>query len=92
LLFPVDELNPPVRSAAFGTQAEESHPQPVREAGSADPVWSPDGTRILFLDNRVVRGKGRTGLATIRPDGSARTFLSRANIESHQPDWQSIHS
>ena len=65
---------------------------PPGEAGSADPVWSPDGTRILFLDNRVVRGKGRTGLATMRPDGSARTFLSRANIESHQPGWQSIHS
>jgi TolB protein len=65
---------------------------PLGEAGSADPVWSPDGTKILFLDNRVVRGNGRTGLATMRPDGSARAFLSRANIESHQPDWQSIHS
>jgi len=64
---------------------------PVGRAGSADPVWSPDGTKILFLDNRVVSGRGRTGLTTMRPNGSVRTFLSRKNIESHQPDWESVH-
>ena len=64
----------------------------IGKAGSADPVWSPDGTRILFLDNRVVRGKGRSGLATMKPDGTHRRFLSPANVESHQPDWQAIRS
>lgn len=63
---------------------------PVGQAGSADPVWSPDGTQILFLDNRRVNGVGRTGLATIRPDGSGRRFVSTDNIESHQPDWESV--
>ena len=64
---------------------------PPGQAGSADPVWSPDGRRILFLDNRRVNGIGRTGLATMRPDGSARHFLTNGNIESHQPDWESTH-
>ena len=64
---------------------------PVRQAGSADPVWSPDGHKILFLDNRVVNGAGRTGLATMSPDGSQRQFLSSLNLEMHQPDWESVH-
>jgi Tol biopolymer transport system component len=61
---------------------------PVGQAGSADPVWSPDGTKILFLDNRVVGGVGRTGLATMNPDGTHRRFLSSNNVEAHQPDWE----
>jgi TolB protein len=64
---------------------------PLGKAGSADPVWSPDGTKILFLDNRIVRGRGRTGLATMRPNGTARAFLSPQSVESHQPDWESVH-
>lgn len=64
---------------------------PTGRAGSADPAWSPDGRRILFLDNRVVNGVGRTGLATMNPDGSDRRFISGKNLEAHQVDWQSIH-
>src|SRR5262249_5454609 len=60
-------------------------------SGQADPVWSPDGTRILFLDNRRVNGRGRTGLATMKPDGSARRFVSPRNAELHQADWESVH-
>ena len=60
-------------------------------ADSGWPVWSPDGTKILFLDNRIVRGRGRTGLATMRPNGTARAFLSPQSVESHQPDWESVH-
>ncbi|HEY2309939.1 MAG TPA: hypothetical protein VGH46_02350 [Gaiellaceae bacterium] len=57
--------------------------------GQADPVWSPDGRKILFLDNGYVNGIGRTGLATMNPDGTHRHFTSSKNIEAHQPDWQS---
>lgn len=64
---------------------------PAGEAGSADPVWSPDGGKILFLDNRVANGVGRTGLATMNPDGSDRQFISSKNLEAHQADWHSIH-
>jgi len=63
---------------------------PPGQAGSADPAWSPDGSKILFLDNRVVDGVGRTGLATMRPDGSDRHFISSKNLEAHQADWESI--
>lgn len=57
--------------------------------GQADPVWSPDGQKILFLDNVFVNGVGRTGLATMNPDGTQRRFISNKNIEAHQPDWES---
>lgn len=60
------------------------------KTGSADPVWAPDGKTILFLDNRVVSGRGRTGLATMKPDGSARRFVSPRNAELHQADWESV--
>lgn len=64
---------------------------PAEQAGSADPVWSPDGTKILFLDNRRVKGIGKSGLATMNADGSARAFVSRHPVESHQPDWEVTH-
>jgi TolB protein len=64
---------------------------PAGRSGSADPTWSPDGREILFLDNRIVAGVPRTGLATMKPDGSDRRFVSRANIEAHQADWQALH-
>lgn len=63
---------------------------PTNHAGSADPAWSPDGTEILFLDNRVVNGVGRTGLATMNSDGSDRRFISSKNLEAHQADWLSV--
>lgn len=58
--------------------------------GQADPVWSPDGHKILFLDNNYVNGVGRTGLATMSPNGSDRRFISSKNLEAHQADWESI--
>jgi Tol biopolymer transport system component len=45
------------------------------QAGSADPVWSPDGTKILFLSAHAEGGKFGIGLATMNPDGSAPPHL-----------------
>jgi Tol biopolymer transport system component len=50
-----------VVDAAGGTPVNLTH-NPTGQAGSADPAWSPDGSKILFLDNRRVNGVGRTGL------------------------------
>ena len=59
-------------------------------AGSADPVWAPDGRRILFLDLRVIGGETLNGLATMAPDGSHRRFLTPEPMLEHQPDWESV--
>jgi TolB protein len=72
---------------ATGQQLRNLTPE---KTGSADPVWSPNGKLILFLDNGFVSGRGRTGLATMRPDGSARHFVWTRNSELHQPDWESV--
>jgi Tol biopolymer transport system component len=53
---------------------------PAAQADSSDPVWSPDGREILFLDIRRVNGVGRFGLATLNPDGSDRQFVSSKNL------------
>ena len=76
--------------AASGGRPVNLTRNPAGQSGSADPAWSPDGRKILFLDNRVVNGVGRTGLATMNPDGTQRQFISRRNLEAHQADWQSI--
>jgi TolB protein len=75
-----------VVDAAGGTPVNLPHDT----TGQADPVWSPDGQKILFLDNGFVSGVGRTGLATMNSNGSQRRFISNKNIEAHQSDWESV--
>lgn len=60
-----------------------------RFAAAADPVWYPNGKKILFLSGKRATEKNdfRFGLTTMRPDGSRRHFISRQ--EQEQPDWQS---
>jgi Tol biopolymer transport system component len=58
--------------------------------GSSDPVWSPNGKKILFLQDRAEGGVVGLGLATMNPDGSARHFISPNPVEGHHPDWESV--
>lgn len=76
--------------ATGGAPVNLTH-NPAGQAGSVDPVWSPDGRKILFSDNRYLSGTGRTGLATMNPNGSQRQFVSRRNMNAGQPDWRSIN-
>lgn len=73
--------------------------QTFRVQNSNDPVWSPDGTKILFLDGLFLPKKFKVDLATINPDGSGRRFVipqkflpeqDTSQLEEHQPDWESI--
>jgi Tol biopolymer transport system component len=58
--------------------------------GARDPVWSPNGKKILFGQGQVVHHVFKDGLATMRPDGSKRAFLSKNPKEEHHEDWESI--
>ena len=63
------------------------------QTGSSDPVWSPNGKKILFLQRRAEGDEVSPpgfGLATMNPDGSARHFISSNPVEGHHPDWESV--
>jgi TolB protein len=62
------------------------------KAGSSDPVWSPNGKKILFWSSHVEDGEFGSALATMNPDGSARHFIipNPGVDEMHHPDWESV--
>ena len=54
---------------------------------SFDPVWSPDGTQIMFShDLKTVDGV-QTGLQVISPDGTGQQWVSDLRHHEHQVDW-----
>jgi Tol biopolymer transport system component len=63
------------------------------QGGIADPVWSPNGKKILFGQARDFNGAFAFGLATMKPDGTDRHFILPSTNEEedmHQPDWESV--
>jgi Tol biopolymer transport system component len=56
-------------------------------SSSYDPVWSPDGTTILFSHGSYDSTGGATGLQVIHPDGSGHEWVSDVRLEEHQVDW-----
>ncbi len=61
-----------------------------------DPVWSPDGTRIAFISNRVTEGNpdGNLEVFAMDADGANLTQITFANPpntwdwwQSYDPDW-----
>jgi Tol biopolymer transport system component len=61
------------------------------QGGSSDPVWSPDGKKILFRSSHAEGGVSATAfLQTMNPDGSARHFIAHNPEKGHHPDWESV--
>ena len=62
------------------------------QAGSGDPVWSPNGKKILFWSSHVEDGEFGVGLATMNPDGTDRHHIipNPGEDEMLQPDWESV--
>ena len=57
---------------------------------STDPVWAPDGSRILFVHTQIVQGVFSCNLQTIAPNGSARHVVADTPECEDEPDWESI--
>jgi len=58
---------------------------------SFNPVWSPDGRKILFLHQSFTSAAGfEVGLQTINPDGTGRAWLSTVHEADHQPEWGTL--
>jgi Tol biopolymer transport system component len=55
------------------------------------PAWSPDGSRIAFIDYHQVRDHGNFEVFTIRPDGTGLTRLTHSEprelILFEAPSW-----
>lgn len=54
---------------------------------SYDPVWSPDGTTILFSHGNYTARGGDDGVQRINPDGTGQAYVSNDHIAAHQIDW-----
>ena len=63
--------------------------QPFLFEGSYDPVWAPDGRRILFSHDEYGPEDGSSGLQTMKPDGSGQAWVSTVHGAEHQADWAS---
>lgn len=58
---------------------------------SFNPVWSPDGRKILFAHASYTAAAGfEMGLQTVNPDGTGRAWVSPLRFEEHQPEWGTL--
>ena len=77
-------------SSAVGTCNNGSDCVGLRGYFSTDPVWAPDGTRILFVHTQIVGGVFSCNLQTIAPNGAARQVVADTPECEDEPDWESV--
>jgi Tol biopolymer transport system component/predicted Ser/Thr protein kinase len=58
-----------------------------RPAGDWEPVWSPDGTRIVFDSDHHAIGEDRNQLYVVDADGSNLTRLTYTEGNEEHPSW-----
>jgi TolB protein len=83
--------------AFMSRQGAESHiyvvengattPRKITSAGpnNWNPVWSPDGTKILFFSDR--QGRGQDQIFAVNADGSGETQLTKDSFNNVFPSW-----
>ncbi|MDQ4121480.1 MAG: hypothetical protein M3209_08550 [Acidobacteriota bacterium] len=54
-------------------------PVPSYFIGEHGPVWTPDGSKIIFIGDRSVDGLRRSDFYSVKPDGSELTRLTNLN-------------
>ena len=59
-----------------------------QDDGFYDPVWSPDGTKVLLGHEFLAKdGSFQVGLAVIDADGTNLHWVATEVHDEHQPDW-----
>ena len=60
----------------------------TQDDGFYDPVWSPDGTKVLLGHEFLATdGSFQVGLAVIDADGTNLRWVATEVHDEHQPDW-----
>jgi Tol biopolymer transport system component len=75
------------RFVGLGTFHGKGGSEALDIRSSYDPVWSPDGTTILFTHGSWGPDGGDDGLQRIAPDGTGQAYASEPHVDGHQADW-----
>ena len=71
--------------SAVSVQAEGWTQLTADTADDYEPVWSPNGARIVFYRDE---GLGNANLFTVRADGSGERRLTNDPADDAGPNWQ----
>lgn len=71
----------------IGTFRGNGSPTAFQVQTSYDPVWSPDGTTIMFTHGSFDASGGGDGVQVIHPDGTGQAYVSEVGLSAHQIDW-----